>query len=336
MQATISILLPVYNAETTLHECLDSIKNQTHKNFEVIVVNDGSTDSSLKILTKYAKDDVRFKIYTREKCGLVDALNFGLDRCGSEYIARMDADDIMLPQRLELQLQHLQKHPEITLVSTQVKKFPESYINKGYQEYINWQNSCLKPKQIKQNIYIESPHAHPSIMFRKTTIQEIGGYKLGTFPEDYELWLRLDSYGYLMEKIPEVLLWWRDSEKRTSRCDPRYSKNSFDRLRTEYLLKNPLLYQNKEIFFWGAGRKTRRKAELLILNGIMPSAWIDVDKNKVGNTHHDAPVVSPEYILGRNNILILSFVSNHGAREKIKQYLLRSGLTINEDFILAS
>lgn len=332
----VSIVLPVRNAAHTLDECLDSIARQSLKNYEVLVVDDGSTDASVAKVRGWAKTDKRIRLIAQPATGIVSALNRGLDEARAPLIARMDADDRMYADRLLLQADYLQQYAHIGLVSCQVKLFPESSIQAGYREYVRWQNACLSTDDIAHNIYVESPFAHPSVMFRRQTVQDIGAYRQGDFPEDYDLWLRLSQAGVQMSKLPQVLLDWRESENRLSRVDPRCSRAAFDRLRATYLAKHLqriLALKKRALVCWGAGRITRRRTNLLIEKGFSPAAWIDIDVRKIGNRLSNVPVVAPDW-LRQQKPFVLSYVANHGARDEIAHCLCEMGYRRGEDYLM--
>ena len=323
--------MPVFNAEETLAECLDSIFLQTLQDFEIIAVNDFSTDRSVEILRSY--HDSRIHVVDNQNKGIVSALNSGLKLCQSDFVARMDADDVMYAQRLEKQFDVLSNKPDITLCATQARKFPEKIIKSGYIEYMRWQNACLTRQDIQNQIYIESPFAHPSVMFRKSRVTELGAYRDGEFPEDYELWLRLFHAGESMMKLDEVLVDWRESDNRLSRTSSRYSEAAFEKLRAEYLVKDKRL-QNRKIVFWGAGRKTRQRAQYLIDQGIDPVAWLDIDRKKVGNDYHGAKTFLPDWLMRQEKKpFVLNYVRNHGARDFCRQYLDEAGYLMGIDYL---
>ena len=331
MTLNVSILMPVFNAEETLAECLDSIFLQTLQNFEIIAVNDFSTDSSVEILRSY--HDSRIHVVDNQYKGIVPALNCGLKLCQSDFVARMDADDVMYAQRLKKQFDVLSNKPDITLCATQARTFPEKIIKRGYIEYMRWQNACLTRQDIQNQIYIESPFAHPSVMFRKSRVTELGAYRDGEFPEDYELWLRLFHAGESMMKLDEVLVDWRESDGRLSRTSSRYSEAAFEQLRAEYLVKDKRL-QNRKIVFWGAGRKTRRRTQYLIDQGIDPVAWLDIDRKKVGNDYHGAKTFFPDWLMRQEKKpFVLNYVRNHGARNFCRQYLDEAGYLMGIDYL---
>ena len=327
----VSVLLPFHNAADTLAECIESIRAQTLTNFEVIAVNDFSNDDSLRVLNEHCDD--RIKIIDNQHRGLVPALNTGLACCRAPLIARMDADDIMYPHRLVKQYEYMRHHHDVVLLATQARKFPEASIRNGYREYMRWQNSVLSHDDIHKQIYIESPFAHPSVMFRRDSVIAAGAYRHGEFPEDYELWLRLLHLGHRMEKLAEVLLDWRESENRLSRVSDNYSRNAFDMIRADYLSRDERIH-NRPIAFWGAGRKTRQRARHLMDRGFEPAVWIDIDPNKIGNRINGIEVVEPAWLQQPGNKpFVLNYVTNHGARDIARTYLQRIGYVLGKDFL---
>ncbi len=222
--ARVSILLPFRDARGTLAECLDSIAAQTLGDYELLAIDDGSRDDSAALVARRARRDGRIRLVRQPPLGLVAALNRGLREARAPLIARMDADDRMHPERLAAQTAAFDADPALGLLATRVRLFPEAHIQAGLREYIRWQNACCAPADITDEIYIESPFAHPSVMFRRAVVRDAGGYHAGDFPEDYDLWLRLAQSGVKMAKLPRVLLDWRDSAGRLSRTDPRCSR----------------------------------------------------------------------------------------------------------------
>ncbi len=334
MRPALSILLPVRDGATTLPACLDSIRAQTWADFELLAIDDHSQDASVLLLERAARQDPRVRLLRNPGRGLVDALNLGLEQARGDLVARMDADDIMHPERLALQAEYLRRHPGVALAGARVKLFPEGIVQAGYREYVRWQNGLLTPEQIAQDIYVEAPFAHPAVTFRRRAVIAAGGYRQGPFPEDYELWLRLHQRGERMAKLPQTLLYWRESAGRTSRQDPRYLRTAFDRLRADYLARDPLLRARREaLVFWGAGRKTRRRCTHLIQHGFAPQAWIDIDPRKIGNRVQGAWVVAPAWLRREPKPLVLVYVANHGARDLIAAQLQALGYRKGADFL---
>ncbi len=211
----------------------------------------------------------------------------------------------------------MRDHHNVVLLATQSRNFPLEHAREGYREYIRWQNSVICHDDIAAQIYIESPFAHPSVMFKRDSIIAAGAYRVGAFPEDYELWLRLYHQGFRMEKLPQVLLCWRESENRLSRVSDSYAREAFDRLRAEYLSGDQRL-KGRAIVYWGAGRITRRRVKHLQARGFAPLVWIDIDPKKIGNVINGARVHEPAWLEAasmHNKPFVLNYVTNHGARD---------------------
>lgn len=330
----VSVILPVFNAATTIAETLNSINQQSFKNYELIVIDDGSSDDSAAIIQAYADCDPRVRLYRQKNLGVVAASNKAIALANTQYIARMDADDLMHPDRLQRQFDYLEKHPEIALVGCQVNLFPEDAVQGGFREYIRWQNSCLSAADMRDERYVELMIANPTIFCRREVIQACLGYREGAFPEDYDLLLRLAGKGYGMAKIDEPLLEWRDSESRLTRTDKRYSRESFDRLRALYLGKDARLHTTRSIMVWGAGRKSRKRASLLMQYGIRFAAWIDVDVKKIGNKVQNIPVVSADVLKTADRPFVLIYVNNHGMRDLIADDLHDKGYCRGDDYLM--
>jgi len=331
---TVAVLLPFYNAAETLEETLDSIQAQSLQQFTLIAVDDGSDDGSASIVQNRMRNDSRITLLQPGHQGVVGAMNCALNHCQSPLVARMDADDIMHPERLEKQATYLQQNPDIDLVGSRVRLFPEEQIQGGFAEYIRWQNACLSPETIAHNIYVELPIAHPSVMFRREVVHIAGGYRDGDFPEDYELLLRLHQQGRRMAKLSDVLLDWRDSGGRLTRTDNRYSREAFDRIRAEYLARDPRLQHSRPLAFWGAGRNTRKRVANLQEYGFRPSVWIDIDPKKIGNIIDGVRVVEPAWLVREEKPFVLSYVSNHGARDLIAAELQAMDYHEGHDYLM--
>ena len=335
----ISVILPVRDAEKTLVMAIESILGQTERNFELLVVDDGSTDASLRILQEFAELDGRIRVLSTVNPGIVEALNLGLAEARSPYLARMDADDVSLPERLVLQCDYLDASPEVGLVSSRVEHWSEDgEVRKGYETYVGWTNQVLNDAELRLRRFVESPFAHPSVVYRKSVVERFGGYREGSFPEDYELWLRWLEGGVRMGKLGEILLRWRDHDNRLSRIDPRYSVEAFYQMKLEYLHR--WLKDNNRHFpkvkIWGAGRITRNRAKSLMKAGTVVSGFYDIDPRKVGNPRTGLMVQSIEDIPEPGEEFIVAMVGSRGAREKVVAFLSDRGHREGTDFVLAA
>ena len=330
----VTVLMPVRDAAATLGSCLDSIQAQSFTDFELLVIDDDSSDATHQMVSERAAADPRIRLLRAPRRGLVACLNAGLGQARASLIARMDSDDVMDRERLGLQRDYLQQHPDVGVVASRVRAFPTDRVQAGTREYLRWQNACLDSDALRDEVYVECPITHPSAMFRLATVIAAGGYRDGDFPEDYELWLRLTAGGCRMAKIDRCLLHWRQRDDSLSRRDPRYSRDAFDRLRARYLALDGRLGSGRPLVFWGAGRRTRQRARHFVALGFAPCAWIDVDPRKIGNRIHDVPVVAPAWLDRRQpRPFVLAWVASHGARESIGAALTAMGYGRGVDYL---
>jgi glycosyltransferase involved in cell wall biosynthesis len=330
--------MPVWNAATTVETAIDSIVTQTEPDWELVAVDDGSTDASLAVLDRCAANDPRIRVIAGVHRGLVATLNTGLDAARAPLVARMDADDITHPERLARQRRHLDAHPEVGLVATRVVLEGNAGRNAGYARHVAWTNGLLSHEAIALGAFIESPLAHPSVMFRHDVVARAGRYADGDFPEDYELWLRWLDAGVRMAKLPETLLVWRDSPARLSRRDPRYASEAFHRVKATYLARwlaahNP---HHPSVIVWGAGRLTRRRADLLADHGVRIDAYVDIDPRKIGGRPGGVPVVAPDDLPAAGQAFVVSYVASWDARDLIEARLTSLAYRAGVDYVLAA
>lgn len=330
----ISILLPVRNAQDTLAAAIESVRAQTCADWELLAIDDGSNDRTSEILTTFAAQDRRIIVHRLPPRGITEALQLGCQEARGEYIARMDADDLMAPTRLEQQQAYLLAHPAHGLVSCRVRF---GGTEPGYAAHVDWINSLMTPEAMSLRRFVEAPVAHPSIMFRRSLLTAHGGYRSGDFPEDYELWLRWLQAGVQFGKVDAGLLTWNDPPHRLSRRDTRYSVDAFYRMKCLYLAA--WLQQHaahREIWLWGAGRVTRRRFDALETHGIHITGFIDVDPSKRGHHRDGRSVRLADDLPHLSHAFILAGVGARGAREKIHDHLTQRGWVEGRHFLLAA
>lgn len=217
---TISVVMPVYNAEVYLDEAIQSILKQTYNNFEFIIINDGSVDNSLTIIEKYKNQDERIYLIDKKNGGIVEALNDGLKIAKGKYIARMDSDDIAYINRFEEQIKIFANSPEIDLVYTDTK-----LIDKNSDMVCNSWRPNLEKTLL--NLEISTFIPHPTVMFKKDTVLNLGGYtKKRHNAEDLDLWLRMLSNGCKFFYLKKSLLYYRlnPNSMRANTCDKYWYK----------------------------------------------------------------------------------------------------------------
>lgn len=356
--------MPVHNAAATVARAVASIEAQTLTDWELLAVDDGSTDASQEILLELAANDSRVRVLTITRSGIVAALNAGLAAAEAPLVARMDADDESHPDRLAEQAAFLAANPDFGLVSCQVEFGGDRAVSAGYALHVDWLNSIATPDEIALNRFVESPFAHPSVMFRRGLIEECGGYRDGAFPEDYELWLRWLDADVRMGKVPKPLLTWHDAPARLSRTDARYDPEAFFRLKAGYVAKwlqkdqlqralwaSPRIWlagktdvkrvedttpAPRKIFVWGAGRPTRKRAASLSEHGVVIGGYVDIDGKKTGKKVGGVPVIAPAELPPAGEVFVLGYVSMRGAREWIRADLTKRGYVEGRDFLMCA
>ena len=268
----VSILMCVYNGEAHLREAVESILGQTFKDFELVIVEDGSTDSTWKILTEYAAQDSRIVLIRNDKnLGLERSLNKGLAKTRGEYFARQDADDISLQNRIELQVKFLDSHLDISALGTSV-----DFINE--EGAFIWRHILpVDHESLKAKLLINNDMHHSTLMARRNILQNIGGYNEKIrYAEDYDLWWRFSCVGHLA-CLPDILLQRRmDNSPRISNLN-RYQQlsssqsisyravqESFQRIFKEQ--SNAIDEISYKVFWWSLIRKTDKNAYQKFLN----------------------------------------------------------------------
>ena len=335
MRPAISVLMPCYNAASTMDEAVESILDQTLMDLELIAVDDGSTDDTRRHLQSWAQQDRRVVVLPRSHGGLVDALQAGLSACRAPLVARMDADDRSSPDRLGRQFAALEAHPEVAVVGCLVEGFPSQDVRQGFQMYIEWLNGLVTPQAIAREIFVECPMAHPSVVMRRSWLERVGGYQDRGWPEDYDLWLRLHLAGAGFAKVPEVLVGWREQPARATRLDRRYAVENFLRAKAHYLTRGPLVGRDS-LVVWGAGQMGRRLSKHLVRGGAPLRAFIDIDPAKIGRIRRGVPTFSVEELPALWTSLprpvLLAAVGSRGARALIRGQLTDLGLVEAQDW----
>ena len=337
-QPKVSVLLPVRDGGLPLRSALRSLERQTFEDFEIVAVDDGSSDGTADLLERWQRRDDRLRVLRLEPSGLVPALNAGLDACRGKLVARMDADDAMLPHRLERQVQLLDTKAEIDVAACRVRCFPRRQLGQGFRIYEAWLNSLVSPADHRRERFIESPIAHPTAMVRREVLEAAGGYRDVGWAEDYDLWLRLLERGHRIEKVPEILHLWRDHPGRQTRVDGRYGKKKFLACKAHYLNRHLRETGVTRLIIWGAGPTGRTLASLLRSHGHDIEAFLDIDPKKLRRRPGGTPVhdIADLPSLWQPATRLLIAVSRRGARELIRPHLHEAGLVEGEDFYFAA
>jgi glycosyltransferase involved in cell wall biosynthesis len=227
---TVSVVMPAYNAAAYLDESIRSILNQTFPDFEFIIINDGSSDDTGWMLDEYRKVDSRIRVYHQENMGLVSALNRGCRLARGKYIARMDADDASFPERLERQVEYIEKHPHIGIVGTWI------YMEKDGLVIGSWCPSTSS-KVLKWDNFFGVCVCHATVLMRRDVIERLNFYRHEALhSEDGDLWLRastITEFG----NVPEVLYKVRVSPGSTSQIHRQLAWQTHVRFLASFIRK---------------------------------------------------------------------------------------------------
>lgn len=325
---TISIVLPVYNDVDTLSRAVESIQAQHCRDWELIIVDDGSTDGSAEIADRLARADERIVVQRCPHRGLVPALVEGCAAARGDFIARMDADDVSHPNRLARQLAWFSDHPEGGLCGVRVS-MTGGHIGSGRRRYENWLNNNATHDDIVRELFVECPIAHPAFMMRRAAFEVVGGYRDFDGPEDYDLIMRFWLSGYRLGNVPCVLLDWHEQPGRLSMTSPRYTEAAFRRFKRHWLHESRIR-GGRPLYQWGAGEVGKRWLREWPPGTLQAVA--DIRPSKVGQRIHGYHVIQPEDFPAPGACFIVVAVGTPGARDEIRAHAGRMGFHEGEDF----
>ncbi len=330
----ISVILPFYNAEGTLNRAIESIVHQDFKDFELILIDNNSTDGGRKLAQNWQDTDSRVRLIEEVEQGVMFASNRGAKEARGEYISRMDADDWAFQDKLGKQAAFLDQNSEYGAVAGLVEHISHSEYTEGFSRYVEWSNSVQTYEEIYNRRFIDSPIVNPSAMWRRSVGEKYGLYKAGDFPEDYEMWLRWLDQGLKIMKIPDPVLKWYDSDTRLTRTDKIYSDAAFYRIKSEYLAKwlkenNPY---HPYVSIWGASRISRRRARLLEPFGVKFKYFIDTKHSRqIGKE-----IIYYEDIPSTGEVFVLTYIKQMNNRGKIMSFLEGRDYIEGKDYLVVS
>ena len=332
MNPLVSVIMPVRDGGDYLETAVDSILGQSFSSLELILVNDHSVDAAISGLSTA---DPRLVLLENRGRGVSSAFNTGLSRARGEFIARMDADDISLPARIEQQYRYFQSHPDVDICGACVEIFTGGEVAGGNIRYQAWLNACRSPGQIHREMFIESPIPNPTAMFRRDAVVRLGGYGDPDWPEDYDLFLRADALGMRMGKPEEILLHWREHANRLTRNDERYDLSRFQAAKAHFLSKHRLSGKGP-VILWGAGPSGRLMHDLLAGEGTRVRGFLEVHPRRIGGEKRGLPVWPIEEIDRMDDAFILVAVGAAGARIKIREFMHKRALCEGEHFLFVA
>jgi glycosyltransferase involved in cell wall biosynthesis len=299
-----------------------------------VIIDDGSHDASLACARWFADHDARFTVLATAHRGLVSALNTGIAHCRGQVIARMDADDLMHQQRLATQVRFLEENPDLIAVGCHVRLFPRRHLRDGRRAYERWLNGIDTVQRVRQEVFVECPIAHPTLMIRRHVLADLG-YRDCNWPEDYDLILRFLTRGHAVGVVPQRLLSWRDSPWRLSRTNPTYALERFTDCKAAFLASG-FLAGTDTYMLWGYGATGKALRRALLLHTKIPSHIIELHPGRLGQTIHGAPVIPPEALVRVPRRPVVVSVAGEQARHDIRDAMEAMGFVETHDFVCAA
>ncbi|MBT5017032.1 glycosyltransferase family 2 protein [Candidatus Peregrinibacteria bacterium] len=324
MNPLVSILMPAKNSATFLADCLQSVINQTESDWELIAINDHSTDESGQILADFAARDERIKVFTNEGEGIILALRLAFSKSEGELITRMDSDDLMPPKKLEILSQNLRSAGSGNIALGLVEYFAAEPLGKGYKNYEQWLNKLIEKGASFDEIYKECPIPSPCWMVYRKDLENCGAFKSDKYPEDYDLAFRFYEGGLKCLPANQVLHRWRDYSSRTSRISTNYKDNLFLDLKLHYFLKLNR-DEKRPLVIWGAGRKGKVIAQKLSTLK-HPFSWVCNNPQKIGQRIHNCTLEDISSIESYNNPQIIIVVAGPDDQQQIQDQLHQKSL----------
>lgn len=326
----VSIIMPFKDEELYLKACLDSIIGQEYTFWELIAVDDHSSDRSFQILKQYQESDPRIKLFQNSDSGLISALNTGYAHAEGAYVTRMDADDIMTTARVSSMVHQLQEHGIGHIAVGLVNYFSDTQLMDGYKNYEKWLNGLTLLGENFKEIYKECVVPSPCWMVHREDFDIVGGFDSEIYPEDYDLCFRF--YAQKLKIIPcdQIFLLWRDYPTRSSRTSKLYEDNQFINLKVHYFVA--IDYDpNRILYVWGAGTRGKKIAKEFKNKGL-DIKWVCNNEKKIGKNIYGFTIQSDESISYNVNPQLIIAVANIDEQSEIKSTLNSKGLESGEDY----
>ncbi len=329
-QNKVSIIIPFKDTAHFLPDCLGSILGQTYENWEVLAVNDHSSDLSFDLLSTYAEKDERIKVFQNEGTGIIPALRTGFAKSNGGFVTRMDSDDIMKPNRLEVMVESLLKTGEGHVAVGQVRYFSDRGISNGYDRYEKWLNQLTAAGKNYSEIYKECVIPSPCWMVHRADFEICGAFHPNRYPEDYDLTFRFYEKGLKIIPCNQILHLWRDYDSRTSRTHEHYAQNYFLDIKLHYFLQLDH-DKNRPLVVWGAGFKGKAIARGLQKKGLN-FTWLCDNPKKIGKRIHSKELVHFSALKDLDHPQSVVTVANETAQQDIRTYFQSLGLQPMTDY----
>ncbi len=327
----VSIIMAVKDTAPYLHDCINSIINQTYQNWELIAVNDHSTDATPEILETFATADKRIRVFNSDGFKLIPALQCGYRKVKGALINRMDSDDKMPDYKIQVLVDEWLKYGKGHVIAGGTEHFvDEGVVGDGFLRYERWLNEVARTSTHYQQIYKECVIPSHCWLIHKEDFDAVGAFDPIVYPEDYDLCFRMYQHGLTVIGIDVVLHHWRDRSNRISRTWDEYKDNRYYELKMLFFYKIDR-DKSRPLVLWGAGRNGKDMAKILqSYNDTF--YWVSNNEKQLGKDIYDVRMQSYEDIPSFENPQIMIVVSSPDGKKEIQALLDVWGKVIVKDY----
>ncbi len=319
-QPLVSIIMAVKDTAPYLHDCLNSIINQTYQNWELIAVNDHSTDQTPQILDEFARKDSRIKVFHSSVPKLIPTLQCGYKEVKGTLINRMDSDDKMPDYKIEVLVHEWNKYGKGHVIAGGTEHFvDEGQVGDGFLRYERWLNTVARTSTHYEQIYKECVIPSHCWLIHRDDFDAIGAFDPIVYPEDYDLCFRMYRQGLKVIGIDKILHYWRDRSNRISRTWDEYKDNRYFDLKMRFFYEIDR-DRSRPLVLWGAGRNGKDMAKLLQKYDDK-FHWVSNNTKQIGKDIYTVRMQSFSEIPTIKNPQIMIVVSSPEGKKEIQQYL---------------
>lgn len=319
-QPLVSIIMAVKDTASYLHDCVNSIIAQTYQNWELIAVNDHSTDATPEILDAFAKADSRIRIFHSDQPKLIPTLQRGYREVKGTLLNRMDSDDKMPNYKIQILVDEWMKYGKGHVIAGGTEHFvDEGEVGDGFLRYERWLNEVARTSTHYQQIYKECVIPSHCWMIHKEDFDSVGAFDPVVYPEDYDLCFRMYRKGLKVVGIDTILHHWRDRSNRISRTWDEYKDNRYFDLKMRFFYELDRDY-SRPLVLWGAGRNGKDMAKILQANKDT-FRWVSNNEKQLGKDIYDVRMEHFDAIVNMDNPQIMIVVSSPDGKREIQRSL---------------
>lgn len=327
----VSIIMAAKDTAPYLSDCMDSIIHQTYKNWELIAINDHSSDQTPEILKKYAEKDERINVFHSKRSKLIPTLKEGYKQAKGELINRMDSDDKMPHDKLEVLTSEWLKYGKGHIIAGGTEHFvDQGEVGDGFRKYEQWLNDVAKTETHYEQIYQECVIPSHCWIIHRDDFEKAGAFEPEIYPEDYDLCFRFYKNKLKVHGIDKILHYWRDRSDRISRTWDEYKDNRYFNLKVGYFYQIDR-DRSRPLILWGAGKNGKDLAKLL-LEEEHHFHWVCDNNRKIGKDIYGIRMESFEAIPSIENPQILIAVTSPSEKIIIQNQLAKFEKKPVQDF----